>query len=230
MSEAEFEAFRAKAKVMLTEATRPGAAVKVAKARTAVTRPGQMLATATAYIPVKPEASARHSMAVDASRVCCVDPSVSKSGVAWGKPGEKPEGSMVFIEPGSHKSAPECERVAGMAASIVFQALTQKCGLIVFSEFYSTKFMLSARINMSLRGALMAEAWRHGLRCIGVPEITARKNAGVDLSRPGDNEEPKGYMKRRARAFLESVNLGHLQEDQGDAAILLMGCKGLFNG
>lgn len=221
MTQAEYDALRKKA----TGVRDLDQSWRVAKARNLVERqPTASKSVSTAYVPTAPQGT---PLAVNPNKVLAVDPAMAKSGMAWGRPGEKPEGAIIYRASGTQAKDFEGHRLHRMASAIVAEAINQGCGLIVFSEFYSTKFMLSARANISLRGALMAEAARHGLNAVGLPEITARKVAGVDLSKPKDGEEPKGYMKRRARARLEQLDLGHLGEDDGDAAILLLGSKHL---
>jgi len=196
-----------------------------AKGRTVVYGPNRK-AVSIAFVPkINPADGARHSVKVDPNRVMAVDLSTAKSGLAWGKPGHKPEGTLCFMEPGTRDEQTEGERLHSMAYTIAREAVAKGCGLIIFGEFYAARMMLAFRANSALRGALMAEAARWGLEARPIAEITARKAAGVDISRPKD-DEGKGYMKARARKRLEELDLGYLQEDEGDAALLLFGSCG----
>lgn len=219
LSAAEFAAVRARAQAKPAPA-RP--ALKVAKASLTRNRPAPPLGASTIVIPKPdPRADALHTIKAVPGRVMALDLSMKKTGIAWGTPGFLPLGSLTLCA-GSDGSYTEAEHLHGMSKSIAWQAASKHCGLAIFSEWYSAKNMLAFRANVSLRGAVMAALARYGIPCVGVAEITARKAAGVNVKAKRDDEE-KGYMKERAYQRLNELGLGHLQEDEGDAAILLLG-------
>lgn len=225
MTQEQYDALRKKA----TKVRDLDANWRVAVARTTVNRPKDRLpkhspAVNVAFIPFKPTG---HEVSVDPKRIFAMDLSTAKCGIAWGTAGQKPEGTLQMVTPKELAKGSEGAKLAGIAEALGDKAIEHACGLAILSEFYNTKNMLAIRANSSLRGAVMAALARRGIPCLAVPEITARKAAGVDLSKPADQEEPKGYMKRRARAFLILKGLDHLEEDEGDAAILLMGCNSI---
>ena len=227
MSAASFKAFQERARLRVSEI---GRTLKPAKGRTTYNRPGQQ-PVRVAIIPRRnPHDHAAATVPVDPARVMALDLSTAKCGLAWGRAGEKPEGTLQMVTPRELDKGPEAAMLRSIAEALAAEAVARRCGQAVLSEFYASKNMIAFRANSSLRGAVMAALQSRGIPCAAIPEITARKAAGVDLSKPGDNEEPKGYMKRRAHAFLETKDLGHLAEDEGDAAILLMGCKAIIDG
>lgn len=223
LSPAEFEDLRARG-LRIISATKPGAAVRPAKARTTVNRGIRPDPARTIYIPkADPGADAQHSIKAISGLIMAVDISTAKCGVAWGRPGELPIGTLCYM--GGDTDEPEGRRLYAMAKAVAWHAASKRVCLVIFSEFYASRMMLSFRANSALRGAIMAELARYGIDALPIAEITARKAAGVDISRPKD--APKGYMKDRARKRLVELGLGHLQEDEGDAALLLIGSKDL---
>jgi hypothetical protein len=225
MSPAEFEALRARG-LQVISATKPTRRVEPAKARTAVTRNAAFVPTTRIICIPKadPRDEAMHTIKAIAGRVMAVDISTAKCGLAWGRPGEKPEGTLCYGA-GDNADIPEGRRLYSMAKAVAWEAASKQVCLVIFSEFYASRMMLAFRANSALRGAIMAELARRNIDALPVAEITARKAAGVDISRP--KNMPKGYMKARARARLEELGLGYLQEDEGDAALLLLGSKDL---
>lgn len=152
--------------------------------------------------------------------VATLDLSKKKTGIAWGEVGSKPKGTALVK---GEESVSEGEALYLMARAIYKVIKEQECGFVIFSEFYASKNMQTVRANASVRGAVMCFLAERGIEALPVAEITARKAAGVDISKRKPEEPKNGWMKGRARAFLEAEGLGHLGEDEGDAAILLMG-------
>lgn len=160
--------------------------------------------------------------ALDAGqRMACLDLSMKKTGIAWGDPGRKVRGSTV-VHSSAGKKDSEGSKLMAMAQGIMDVLEEQHINRVFYSEFYSAKNMLSFRANVSLRGTLLAMMEQVGIQALGVPEISARKAAGVDISGKKEGDKP-GYMKLRVRARLVALGLGQLGEDDGDAAILLLG-------
>lgn len=215
MGQAEFEALR-KRGLKLAE-------IRVAPARTAVKRrqPASPMAS-TLQVPAE---APTHTFKPEPRRIMVADISMAKTGLAWGKAGELPLATLCLFAGKRDETETEASRVSTMAESIAWHAASKKCCLILVPEFYNTRNLLAFRANCSLRGAVMLAAHRWGLTVLPINEITCRKAAGVDLSRPKGQPLPKGYMKDRARTRLEQLGLGHLQEDEGDAALMLIGCK-----
>jgi hypothetical protein len=212
MSAAEFEALRARGlqavkpyptlsrpAAQIADGIKAADSLRVSKARTTVNRKAE------------------------GRRVMCLDLSTTKTGMAWGQVGQKPEGTMCLVTPAALKKAGEGERLNATAKEIVFHVKRLNCGFVIFSEFYAARMMLAFRANAALRGAVMAYLAAEGIEALPVAEITARKAAGVDITRRKDTDPAKGYMKARAATRLAELGLGHLQEDEGDAAILLLG-------
>jgi hypothetical protein len=224
VSPSEFEALRARG-LKAVAFQRRAPAIAVPRARTAV--PRKIPAENAVYIHKSdPSDTAQHSIKATPGKVMAADLSMAKTGLAWGKPGELPEGTVCLC---GHKDAQnEGERLLGMAKAVAWWAASKNCGVVIFSEFYSAKNMLAFRANVALRGAVMAELTRHGIQAIPVPEITARKAAGVDVRKRQDYET-KGYMKTRVAARLEALGMGALQEDEGDATIVLLGAKAVID-
>lgn len=217
LSPAEFTALRARIQ-------KKPAPLRPAKARITINRPGARMASVIIVPKKDAHADAHHTFKPVPGRVMALDLSMAKTGLAWGRPGEKPEATVCIMgNPSMHPGETEGDRIASMAQAIAWHCASRQACLVVFSEFYSAKNMLSFRANVSLRGAVMAELSCYGLDAVPIPEITARKAAGVDI-RKRRADEAKGYMKERAHARLAELGLGYLQEDEGDAAILLMGC------
>lgn len=220
LTPAEFAAVRARAQAA---PARP--ALRVAKASLTRNRPPAPLGTSTIVIPkADPIDNAQHTTKAVPGRVMALDLSMKKTGLAWGEPGKLPLGSLTLCAGSVEVTAnsTEAKNLHSMSKAIAWEAASKKCALAIFSEWYSAKNMLAFRANVSLRGAVMAALARYGIPCVGVAEITARKAAGVDV-RKRRADEDKGYMKERAYARLNELGLGYLQEDEGDAAILLLG-------
>jgi len=233
MGQAEFEALRARG-LQVISTTGPATRVQPAKGRTTVKRPATQHPAAPAGAVDRaywikewvPEDHALHACKLDPTKVLALDLSMAKTGIAWGKPGEHPEGTAtVMSSPRDRKDRTEAQNLMNSAYTVAWWALNKGCGFVVFSEFYNSRTMLAFRANVALRGAVMAELARFGIPSKGVPEISARKHAKVDLSKRREGEPKQGWMKLRARARLEELGLGYLQEDEGDAAILLIGSK-----
>ena len=144
---------------------------------------------------------------------------MAKTGLAWGEPGEMPTGWSTIK---GQKQGSEGARILTMAGTITVTAQRLGVTTVVFGEFYRAVNDISFRANCSLRGALLADMAAHGIQCLGMAEISARKGAGVDVRKRLETEKP-GYMKKRVKAFLTGCGLNKLDEDEGDAAILLMG-------
>lgn len=159
--------------------------------------------------------------------VMALDLSMAKTGLAWGVPGMLPDGTLTLKLPKELKDAPEGERIAWMSSAIVQVTKKNLCNAVIFSEFYNASFMIAFRANVSLRGSVMALLVEHGIEARGVAEVTARKAAGVDISKRHEDEKD-GFMKARAKETLKTFGLGHLAEDEGDAAILLLGATAFF--
>lgn len=220
LTEAEFEALRNRGKAVRSIKS---TVFKVAPARTAVKRktPAGNMATLIQVPAVQPETTFKP----EPRRIMVADISMAKTGLAWGKAGELPLATLCLMAGKKDDTETEAYRVSAMAESIAWHAASKGCCLILIPEFYNTRNLLAFRANCSLRGAVMLAANRWGLTVFPINEITCRKAAGVDLSRPKGQPLPKGYMKDRARTRLEQLGLGHLQEDEGDAALMLIGCK-----
>ncbi len=196
-----------------------GSGIKVAKARTLVGKRDLLSKAWNSATRKSDEIEKPHA------RTMALDLSVRKIGAAWGVPGQLPEGTRLILPP----IGEECEalQLSGLAEAVRESVQSLGCEVVIFSEFYSPQGALSFRANCSLRGAVMTALASVGIIPRPIAEISARKAAGVDVSKKKDDEK-KGYMKVRARARLEELGLGHLGEDQGDAAILLLGAKDLI--
>lgn len=153
--------------------------------------------------------------------ILAVDLSMAKTGLAWGLPGERPVGWSTIK---GQKQGSEGARILTMAGTITMTAQRLQVNTVVFGEFYRAVNDLSFRASCGLRGALLADLAGHGIQALGIHETKARKGAGVDVRKKQDGEK-KGYMKKRVKSFLTAYGLGKLQEDEGDAAVLLMGAR-----
>lgn len=153
-------------------------------------------------------------------RVAALDLSKKKTGIAWGEVGAKPLGTAVVL---GDPKLPEGAMLYKLATDVARVVLENQCGFVIFSEFYASKNMQTVRTNAAVRGAVMAILGSKGIEAMPIPEITARKAAGVDISKRKPHEPKNGWMKERAKAFLTEIGLGHLSEDEGDAAVLLLG-------
>lgn len=221
LSMEDFEALRRSLKV------KRGPAVSVAKARLTVARPATAIDPWDYYdAQCKKEAGRWPAVAGSAAweTVACLDLSMAKTGVAWGRPGSAPAGTALVKLSGAAKKGGEGARLLAMAEGVAAEVKRAGAGRVFFAEFFSSKFMLSFRASAALRGAVMSKLAESGVEAVAVAEISARKAAGVDVSgrRP---DEQDGYMKARAKERLEALGLGGLSEDEGDAAILLLGAS-----
>lgn len=189
-----------------------GSTIRMAKARTTVNR---------SKAPELPRYIKGPFRTLREGPVMAADLSMKKTGLAVGEVGKRPKwcGTLTGI---TSKKASEGERLLAMAEGLVAEAELKGCKTVIFSEFYNSKFMLSFRASAGLRGAVLAALSAAGIEALGLAEITARKAVGVPTCKRS-RQEPKGYMKLRARVVLQKLGLNHLNEDEGDAAILLMG-------
>lgn len=153
-------------------------------------------------------------------RVAALDLSKKKTGIAWGEVGAKPIGTALVM---GDQKLPEGAMLYKLATEIAKVVIENQCGFVIFSEFYASKNMQTVRTNAAVRGAVMAILGSKGIEAIPVAEISARKAAGVDITKRKEHEPKNGWMKDRVKAFLTDVGLGQLGEDEGDAAVLLMG-------
>jgi hypothetical protein len=208
MSAAEFSAIRARHGLRIIGRA-PKSAAPLAPARKKAS-------------PAKRTAAAPTGRIQPGTRVMALDLSLSKTGMAWGQLGEKPEGTWTVTEDAATKKLPEAERLRWHTAQILSVIKSAECEAVIFNEFYNAKFMLAFRTNASLRGAVMASLAGLGIPVYPVAEITARKAAGVDTSKRREGERD-GFMKGRAKARLLELGLLGLKEDEGDAALLLLG-------
>ncbi len=194
LTDAEFAAVRAK---MKAQAPRPS--LQISKARLTVNREPQAFVGANRIIVPKadPMDEAQHTIKADPTRTMAMDLSMAKTGLAWGKMGSVPDGTLCLGGGPKLAKEPEGVRLYSMARAIAWEAVSKKCGMAVFSEFYSSKFMMSLRASASLRGAVMSELARCGIPCYAVAENSARKAAGVDVTKRREGES-KTYMKDRA--------------------------------
>lgn len=158
-------------------------------------------------------------------RVLALDISTEAIGMAWGEAGKLPERTACWNK---RLGQSEIWNLHNASEYVNAIALTEKIGIVIFSEFYFSPSMISFRAQCSMRGAVMAALYRENrIEALPVAEITARKAAGVDISKCKPTEIKKGYMKRRVADLLKQHGL-NLDEDEADAAILLLGANSVL--
>ncbi len=163
------------------------------------------------------------------SEVLCLDISTKQTGWAVGTAGQAPRLTGIIHYP---NILSEARRFAYLSDAITAVAKANDCGFVIFSEFYHTPNPEAARANLGLRGAMMADFSRLGIEPLPIAEITARKAAGVDIGKklwPEEEDAQKNVkkkkrdMKYRVAFALKRLGLSYATDDEGDAAVLLLG-------
>ncbi len=176
--------------------------------------------------PTKTAVFGSYAMQPGGRKVLCLDLSMKCIGMAWGTVGQKPEGTCSYPK---GRDVTEARHLLACAKTVVWEAQHHNCGFVIFSEFYASTNMKTLRGLMSLRGAVMAALAEIGIEALPVAEITARKAAGVDITKRKPEDGPKlGWMKRRVEKFFQEQGMDWPGDDEADAAVLLIGANSVI--